>query len=170
MRLQISLFLLAFCIIGGATATDRENNYTLYLVRHAEKQANGSHDPFLTEAGKHRSVTLANWLQDRNIKDIWSSDYNRTRDTAKPLLSRLGFELNIYNPRDLAILAGNLLDKQHNALIVGHSNTTPELARLLCHCDIEDMDESEYDRLIMISVADGETQVKTLQQQQLPPQ
>ena len=167
MRLQILMFLLACCFIGNATASDKDSGYTLYLVRHAEKQSDGSRDPALTEIGKNRSEQLAVWFQDKGITEIWSTDYKRTRDTAMPLVTGLGLELSIYDPRNLPDLAEKLLHNQRTALIVGHSNTTPELARLLCDCFVEDMDESEYDRLIVMSVTDAETQVKTLQQNQL---
>jgi broad specificity phosphatase PhoE len=65
------------------TALVSKDNFELYLVRHAEKQADGSRDPELTEAGTHRADNLAGWFEDKNISDIWSSDYKRTRDTAK---------------------------------------------------------------------------------------
>ncbi len=167
MRLQILIFLLSCCFIGNATATDKNSSYTLYLVRHAEKQADGSRDPALTEIGKNRSEQLAVWFQDKNITEIWSSDYKRTRDTAKPLATGLDLELSIYDPRNLPDLVEKLAHNQSTALIVGHSNTTPELARLLCDCFIEDMDESEYDRLIVISVVGSNTEATTLQQNHL---
>jgi len=169
VRSRVLLFLLICCLAACTTAPAPKDNYELYLVRHAEKQADGSRDPELTEAGTHRAENLASWFEDKGIRDIWSSDYKRTRDTAQPTLARLGLELNIYDPRDLPALGETLFSNQNNALIVGHSNTTPELARLLCNCDIEDMDESEYDRLIVISVINGETQAKIFQQHQLPP-
>ncbi len=167
MRIRLLIVLLACCFISNTNASDEDANYTLYLVRHAEKQQDGGRDPELTKEGKARSKQLANWFQDKDIKDIWSSDYKRTRDTAQPLVSRLRLELSIYDPRDLADLAGKLLYNQHTALIVGHSNTTPELARLLCDCSIADMDESEYDRLIVISVSGSKTKAMTLQQNHL---
>ena len=167
MRLRILLFLLACCFIGNATAADKNSSYTLYLIRHAEKQADGSRDPALTEIGKNRSEQLAVWFQDKNITEIWSSDYKRTRDTAKPLATGLDLELSIYDPRNLPDLVKELRRHQRTTLIVGHSNTTPELARLLCDCFVEDMDESEYDRMIAISVGGNKTQVKTLQQNHL---
>ena len=49
----------------------------------------------------------------------------------------------------------------------GHSNTIPELARMLCECEIAVMDESEYDRLIMITVEDAQIHVETLNQDEL---
>jgi len=167
MRYRILLFILTCCFVGNTHATDKNNSYTLYLVRHAEKQLDGSRDPVLTVTGENRAEQLANWFQHKDIRVIWSSDYHRTRDTAKPLLSRLGLKLSIYDPGDLPGLASQLLQKQRTALIVGHSNTTPDLARLLCDCFIEDMDESEHDRLIVVTIDSTGTKVKTLQQHQL---
>ncbi len=167
MRVPILLCVLTWCFFGCAGTNEENNSYTLYLVRHAEKQTDQDRDPELTPAGEHRSQRLAAWFQDKDIEDIWSSDYQRTRGTAKPLLDSSGLELRIYDPRDLTALSDKLLGNRHNAVIVGHSNTTPELARLLCDCKIDDMDESEYGRLIVISVVDDKTRVKTLQQTQL---
>ena len=167
MRVRILFLLLLCCCFAGAGASQQDDNYTLYLVRHAEKQADDSHDPALSGAGRSRSEQLATWFQDNDIEDIWSSDYRRSRDTAAPLLSMLGLELKLYDPRDLPALASELFENHNNALIVGHSNTTPELARLLCHCVIADMDESEYDRLIVVSINGDETKVETLAQSSL---
>jgi phosphohistidine phosphatase SixA len=164
MLTRILLILLVCCFTGNTTANADDGEFTLYLVRHAEKQADGSRDPALTEAGNHRAERLANWLLDKGIMDIWSSDYKRTRDTAEPLLAMIGLELTIYDPGELTLLADKLLDNQVTALVVGHSNTTPELASLLCHCPVAEMDESDYDQLIEISIDGKKTQLKTLQQ------
>ncbi len=162
------VLLLALLLFSAdSIAVDGNNNYQLYLLRHAEKQPDGSRDPALTEVGKSRSRQLAKWFQDKDLQDVWSSDYRRTRDTATPLLKQTGLQLSLYDPRDQSILVNDLLERQNNALVIGHSNTIPALARLLCQCPIADMDEAEHDRLIVISVVDGETAVKTLQQNRL---
>ena len=168
MRFSLILYFLLCCLTACATAPGTKDGYTLYLVRHAEKQADGSHDPELTGAGRRRSENLSEWLADKDIRDVWSSDYKRTRDTARPTLSRLGLDLIIYDPRDLTALSRTLLSNQENALVVGHSNTTPELARLLCECEIVDMDDSEYDRLIVISITDGKPRANTIYQEFKP--
>lgn len=167
MKAFLLALLIAYCCSANAVAADTNSRYTLYLIRHAEKQLDGSRDPVLTEVGRHRARQLADWFQGKNIEDTWSSDYYRTRDTVKPLLAQLGLELSIYDPGDQTVLVRQLHRRQHNALIVGHSNTIPELARLLCQCSIADMDESEHDRLIVITVVDGVTMVRTLQQNHL---
>jgi len=164
MKTFLLSLLIACCFSTSAVGDDTSSRYKLYLIRHAEKQPDGSRDPVLTEAGKHRSEQLAKWFQDKDIKDIWSSDYHRTRDTVKPLLKKLGLALNNYDPGNQSVLVKQLLERQHNALIVGHSNTIPELARLLCKCKIADMDDSEHDRLIVVAIFDGATMVGTLQQ------
>jgi phosphohistidine phosphatase SixA len=165
MRTLIVIILLAFISPGTAQAGDSNHSFTVYLVRHAEKQPDGSRDPELTKVGEQRAERLANWFSAKGIQDIWSSDYIRTRDTAKPLLAKLNLDLSIYDPGKLAALSEKLVNNQHTALVVGHSNTTPELASLLCQCEIAEMDESEYDRLIVISIGDGATRVETLRQQ-----
>ena len=167
MRNRILLCIFVGCFIGQAAATDSNKTYTLYLVRHAEKQLNSGDDPDLNKVGILRSHQLADWFQDKDIKDIWSSDHKRTRDTAKPLVTSLGFDLNIYDPGDQSALVEILTSRKNTALIVGHSNTIPDLARLLCDCSIADMDDSEYERLIVISFIDSKIQTRTLQQDDL---
>ncbi len=167
MRARIMLLLLLSACVGNTHVSPRDSSYTLYLVRHAEKQIDSGSDPFLTRAGITRSEQLAAWFQDKDIREVWSSDYNRSRDTAGPFVSGSGLELSLYDPLDLPALAGQLLDGRRNALVVGHSNTTPELARLLCRCVIADINETEYDRLIVISITDGKAKAETLTQDDL---
>lgn len=166
MRRKIPLFILA-CLLACPVSFAGDDEFELYLVRHAEKEADGSRDPALTEAGQQRAVRLAAWLKNRNITRVWSSGYKRTVDTAQPLTSDLGLILSIYDPRNQSWLAEHLMERQDNALVVGHSNTIPELARLLCECEIADMDETEYDRLIVITVGGDGVQAETLDQGEL---
>jgi phosphohistidine phosphatase SixA len=167
MRTLIQLTLLFTICVSHARAEDQADVFTLYLVRHAEKVQDGSRDPLLDQAGTERAAQLSNWLQGKSIEDVWSSDYQRTRHTAKPLLLALGKELLIYDPRQLAELTQQLLERKNNALVVGHSNTTPELARLLCACEIEPMEESEYSRLIVIKIAGDQVVASALNQSEL---
>lgn len=167
MRLILSVLLLSVFGLCSTEANDSNDTFTLYLVRHAEKEADGSRDPALTEAGKNRSQKLSNLFLDRDINDVWSSDYIRTRETVRLLAVQLGLTIKIYDPGNQTELVRQLLDRQRNALVVGHSNTIPELARLLCGCAIADMGESEHDRLIVISIVNGEVSTDTLDQRSL---
>lgn len=125
---------------------------TIFLVRHAEKLTEGD-DPALSEAGIERAQALASLLRDAGVEAIYSTDYARTRDTAAPLASLLGFELTLYDPDQLADVAAEIRRRGGRCLVVGHSNTTPDLLALLGGDPGAPIDEeSEYDRLYVVTI------------------
>jgi phosphohistidine phosphatase SixA len=124
------------------------------LVRHAEK-ADGSDDPPLTEAGRLRAQSLANLLRDAGIERIYSSDVVRTRDTAAPLANDLGLGVVLYNPKELNDLKDELMSSPGRCLVVGHSNTTPELSGLIGGEPGPAIADDEYDRLYMLVYRQG---------------
>lgn len=128
----------------------------VFLVRHAEKTTEKT-DPGLTEAGKSRAIALADRLEDEGITHIHSSDYIRTRDTAAPLAERLGLDVAIYDPRDLPGMAAKLKTMPGRHLVVGHSNTTPQLTELLGgDGGTPIVEATEYDRLYVVTMEAGE--------------
>ncbi len=130
------------------------------LLRHAEKAADDPQDPLLSEAGHERARSLERLLGAVRSAKLYATDYRRTRQTLAPLAERLGVEPEIYDPRDLEALAGRLgaLDPSVIAVVVGHSNTTPALARSL-GAELEGLDangafhDAQYDRLVVLSLA-----------------
>lgn len=143
----MTILILSICLLPSAWAA------TLYLVRHAEKQTDQS-NPELTDQGLCRSEFLAELLHTAGIEKVMSSDYRRTLATAAPLARRLQLQVERYDPRQLDQLAEQLVISSADALIVGHSNTTPELVRLLGG-SAEDMPETDYQRLYQVSIEDG---------------
>lgn len=125
-----------------------------FLVRHAEK-ADQSEDPPLTEQGRARAEGLARLLKDAGVGTIYSSDFVRTRDTAAPLARALGLEVTSYDPKALPALADALLASPGRYLVVGHSNTTPEMAGLLGGEPGAPIPEDEYDRLYALTHRPG---------------
>lgn len=126
---------------------------TVFLVRHAEKLDAGR-DPELSESGKKRALTLANMLKDTKIQHIHSSDYIRTRETAAPSAAQLALNVSIYDPRKLEDFAREVKAQGGTHLIVGHSNTTPEMVSLLGGDAISPIDDAkEFDRLYIVTIA-----------------
>jgi phosphohistidine phosphatase SixA len=126
---------------------------TLFIVRHAEKQ-DDSKDPALSLKGKARALSLASHLQDAGIRAIYVTEYQRTQKTAEPLGELLGLK-SITADKDLTKFAAQLLaDKSSDAaLIVGHSNTVPDLVKALGVPVKWSIADSEYDRLVIVTLS-----------------
>jgi phosphohistidine phosphatase SixA len=135
---------------------------TFYVLRHAEKADDGSKDPVLTEQGQQRAINLAGMLAGAGIEKVYASNYQRTQLTARPLAELLGIEVSSYDPADLPGLKERLLSEGVNAMIVGHSNTTPMLAHLLSGQAVSNLDEANFDFVFQVIRDGDQAQVNTL--------
>jgi broad specificity phosphatase PhoE len=140
--------LLSFALFS-LTPTWADDNFSIYLVRHAEKQSQ-EENPSLTSCGLLRAKQLASLLSQANIKAVYSSSYQRTRQTAHPLASLNKLAVKNYNPKHLPQLALQLKKRKENALVVGHSNTTPLLTELLSKQKVASMTEEDYQFLYQV--------------------
>ena len=147
------LLFLALALLPGVAAA-QEAPAVVVLVRHAEKADAPADDPPLTAAGTDRARLLAGLVADLRLDRVISTDYERTRATAAPAAARAGLDVELYDPRRLDLLAQDLRGAAgRRVLVVGHSNTTPELVRLLGGEPGPAIDESaEYDRLYVLTL------------------
>ena len=116
-------------LIGNASGANAET--IIYLLRHAEPETDGTRDPHLNPEGRARARWLAEYFAERGIEQIYSTELNRTRETAGPLAERLGLDILPYDSRDLEGFAGELRELDQVVLVSGHSNTTPDLVNAL---------------------------------------
>lgn len=140
-----------------------ESHYSIYLVRHAEKHKTKD-NPSLTLCGQQRAQQLATILSNIDIKKVYSTKYQRTLLTAKPIARQKNLSIEHYQPNKLSLFALKLKDKKENALVVGHSNTTPKLAALLSGFDVEKLSELEYQELYQIQFIDEKRILTRLKQ------
>lgn len=139
----------------------------IYLVRHAEKAATGK-DPELTAEGQARARNIAAILQHTGITHVFSTPYARTRQTAQPLAQRNAVTVETYDPREPKALVDKIRSLDGAVLVVGHSNTVPELVRLFGGTPGADIADDEYDRLYQLVPAAGGA-VATVRLTSLPP-
>lgn len=155
---------IAFAILLTAFGAAAASPVTVFLVRHAEKEA-AADDPGLTEAGRKRAEALAAALADAGITAIFSSEFRRTQDTAAPLAKRLGLKVTTVPGKDVDGLLAKLraLPAGSRALVVGHSNTVPAVAGRLTGTKVAELTDADYDRLFVAVVdKDGHGDVVTL--------
>lgn len=141
------------------------DNFSIYLVRHAEKLADGD-NPALTNCGILRAKQLATLLSKTSIASVYSTAYQRTMQTAQPSATLNKLAVQNYNPKYLEQFSLQLKQRKENALIVGHSNTTPMLAALLSETKVAALTEDDFQFLYQIQFL-GDKKVITLLKQPL---
>lgn len=123
----------------------------VFVTRHAEKGTEGK-DPDLTAQGQARARMIAAVLKKTGIKNIFSTKTQRTQQTAQPLAALAGVEVQLYEPGKQAAMIEKVKTLAGPTLIVGHSNTVPDLVKLLSGKDVPAMPETEYDRLYQLII------------------
>ena len=138
-------YFIGACFLATSTFTFADQQ-TWYFVRHFEKQLGDN--PTLTETGKARAEALALFFSDKSLTQVFSTNYNRTLETAAPVTALKGLPVEDYDPRDLVEFAAKL-KTLNNILVVGHSNTTPQILSLMGGEEII-MTESDYGDVYML--------------------
>jgi 2,3-bisphosphoglycerate-dependent phosphoglycerate mutase len=150
---------LIFCLITGLASCGSQR---YYVVRHAEKaivtkDSSGftPANPPLSEPGQVRAIVLREELKNEHIGYIFSTNYNRTIATAKPLSELKNIAIENYSPSkdslDAFIARLRSINKK-NVLVVGHSNTVDDIVnKLTGQTNIPgDLKDSDYDNLYII--------------------
>lgn len=151
-RIALSFVLL---YLAFSCSTQSQNTITTFiLVRHAEKADDGTKNPDLTEAGGQRASELARVLDDVKIDAIYSTAYQRTQNTVKPLAETKKRKIISYNAMK-ADEMDKILEahKGGTVVIAGHSNTTPWVANyFLGRETYSDFKDADYDNIIILSI------------------
>ncbi|HEY7697141.1 MAG TPA: phosphoglycerate mutase family protein, partial [Vicinamibacteria bacterium] len=145
-------FLSGICalVLVGAVSTAQAETVVV-LVRHGER-ADDSRDTDLSVAGRSRANALAVMLKDAGIEAVYSTDFIRSRETARPLAELLSLPIELYDGDGLEAFAKTLRSRGSRALVVGHSDTTPELVLLLGGEPGTPIGPDEYDRLYILTL------------------
>ena len=177
MTRRLLLLSIALLLVSQlAFAQTAEPVTTVFLIRHAERAEEPRQDPPLTEKGAARSEALARLLSAAGIKAIFTSQFARTKLTAEPLAKQLGLtptalnlKLNPSNPRQIAeestkeTVEKIMAHAGGSVLVVGHSNSIPDVITLLGADVTPTIDETKFDNLFIVTVyAKGKAKVTHL--------
>jgi len=152
------LFLLSFNIFAQETPEKEQKVTTYYLIRHAEKDESDktNKDPHLTEEGKKRAENWTEVFGNVKFDMVYSTNYNRTKETAEPTAKTNKLEITFYDPRNLKLEEFIKETEGKTVLVVGHSNTTPMLTNaLLNEKKYNQIDESNNANLYIVTITDN---------------
>lgn len=163
----LALWLLAACGTtppAGKSQAGSEAGITWILVRHAEKATDDPEDPNLSAIGRERAQRLAKELASTPLVAIYATEYRRTQQTAQPTADAHHLPISPYFSKGPAAESAAQWKAAHArgaVLIVGHSNTVPDLVTALSGQTAAPMPDTEYDRLTRIHVdAAGKVRVE----------
>lgn len=147
---RAALLLQAFIVLLASAQTARAQE-AVYIVRHAERVDQSPDSPLSTD-GVGRAYRLREMLRSAGVTHIFTSDLRRTLETAKPLADALGLAPLQLPGADVRALAARLaaLKPHDRALVVGHSNTVPELLRALNVTTPVTIADTDYDNFFIV--------------------
>jgi len=128
---------------------------TYFFIRHAEKDRSdpANKDPNLLQKGVFRAARWSYILEHAKFDAVYSSDYNRTRQTALPTAEKNNVEIIIYDPSDLYNEEFIKNTKGKTVLIVGHSNSTPTFVNAVIGKEkYEHIDDSNNANLYIVTI------------------
>jgi 2,3-bisphosphoglycerate-dependent phosphoglycerate mutase len=161
MKIILSLLLFLFIFpFASSNVLGQNKKLTIILLRHAEKDLSDPYkaNPELSAAGKARALKLIETIGKYKPDLIYSTNYKRTRATVLPLAEtfypRYRIPIRTYDFDRLEEFAAELLKTDARTIVVvGHNNTTPELANFLIKQQkYKQLDENEYDKIWIVQV------------------
>ncbi|APG64595.1 phosphoglycerate mutase [Tenacibaculum todarodis] len=161
MKKIILIIAVLFSSIG---VFSQEEITTYYLIRHAEKVKTDTTDknPTLNNEGIKRSENWVKILSDVSFDAIYSTDYKRTKQTAKFVADSQKLQILGYDPRNMFDEAFQYNTKGKTILIVGHSNTTPYFANKILGVEkYKQIEETNNGNLYIVTVI-GDIKTSTL--------
>ena len=154
MRLFLPLAMLVCC--AAATEPAAQQATTVILVRHAEKAAAPADDPPLSAPGQARARALLEVARDAGVSAVITTQFARTRDTARPVLDELKLSPEVVDARSAthAQDVANAVRKHagKTVLVVGHSNTVGKIIEALGAKAPPPICDQDYDDLYVVTI------------------
>ena len=156
---RVTTFILILLALGVASCGRQQQGSTVILVvRHADKASDAEDSP-LNEAGFQRAQALAAVAAGANVGAIYTTQFKRNHDTARPLSERTGVAVtevpvNLQNPGDYGQrLARDILEKHRGqtVLVVGHGNTVASTVEGLTGQQ-QQLGDIQYSDLLIVTV------------------
>lgn len=148
--------LAVFVLVSAQVASAQQ---VIFVVRHAERADNAPmamsksaipNDVPLSDAGKARAAHLAAMLRSAGITHVFTTEFKRTRETAEPLATAQHITPVMAPAKDVDALVAAVKAAKGASLVVGHSDTVPDILKKLGVKEPIKIGEQEYDNLFVV--------------------
>jgi broad specificity phosphatase PhoE len=149
------ILICTFLFISSSCYSQEVTTY--YLIRHAEKLRIDITDknPKLNYEGVKRADAWKEVFTNVKLDAVYSTDYNRTKLTAKPTADSKNLPIFLYDPKDMYSESFQHKTKGKAVLVVGHSNTTHIFAnKVLGRDEYNQINDDNNSNLYIVSVID----------------
>lgn len=126
---------------------------TVIVIRHAEAEHQPGGDPSLTPDGRARALDLSRVLGDTELDAVYITHYQRSRQTAAPLPRHAGDNPRVIDDIPAIVAALRAGPWGSTALVIGHSNTVPDLIRGLTGSALPQSEPIVFDRMWIVTLA-----------------
>ena len=157
MRTKHLLSIACLLVLAVSSAAWAAGDQIIFVVRHAERADTGtarggsmSEDPPLSAAGRTRAQRLASMLRAAGVTQIFTTTFKRTRQTAAPLATQQHLEIDTAASSTVDGLIERLRKADGASLVVGHSNTVPEILSKLGVTETVTIPDQEFDNLFVV--------------------
>ena len=125
----------------------------IYIIRHTEKADDTAENPNLSAAGIERAKYWKKVLQHIQFDQVFTTDFKRNMQTAKLISNDSSVKPELYYPMSFDVLKFINLIKGQKVLIVGHSNTIPDMVnRLIDQTKYPPMSHENYNILYVVNI------------------
>lgn len=154
------ILCIAIIVLSSLSTFAQDQVTTYYFIRHAEKVRTdkANRNPDLNIEGLKRAKKWSDVFANVKFDAIYSTDYNRTKQTAKPTADSKSLPVLLYNPRKMNDEAFKANTKGKTVLVVGHSNTTPFFVNAVIGSNkYKQIDDRNNSNLYIVTVTKGKT-------------
>ncbi len=151
--------ILTFIFLSLSLISYAQEITTYYFIRHAEKLRIDKTDknPNLNFNGYKRAEAWKDVFSNVSFDAVYSTDYNRTKLTAKPTAISKNLPILLYNPNTMYSEAFQNNTKGKTVLVVGHSNTTNVFVNKILGIEkYNEIKDNNNSNLYIVTISNGE--------------
>ena len=116
----------ALAMLGATAGAKEAPAPTIHVMRHLDTPE-GERDPDLTPTGQARAAALVRWFRGKPLAAIYVTGFRRTQQSIAALAAKRRLTPIVYGPAPSAEFIAGLRTAKGAVLVVGHSNTVPDI-------------------------------------------